>query len=373
MTDVGPTPTLEMAHAEAMSLAGELDAVALRAAGRAARVGLIVAEVAPTLAASPATGAAAEAALGVVGGLGVTSGLHAEAAAHGVRTTVRLISGADVAAARLHPLVEAEFGVAGTALALTPAGAAARLLLTAYSVRQPGSAAVLAPPTLATTAPHSLVDLLRTLDQVNEAGPVIAVQTLTAPDGRRRHIVYLRGTDTLSPLDTASQRNLRTDASVRLGRPTSYQASIERAMRASGIAATEPVLIVGHSLGGMEAAEIAQSRRYHVTNIVTAGSPVQDQSLPAYTRLISLENHGDVVPTLDGDPGRDRPGKVTVRFDDGHAAPWAAHGLDHYVHGAQAAEASPQPAVKSALADLAPFYGEAELESRTWTLSRAGE
>ena len=52
------------------------------------------------------------------------------------------------------------------------------------------------------------------------------------------------------------------------------QAVLDMVKDEAGVRSDEPVLLVGHSLGGMAAAAIlAGNSGYHVTDVVTAGSP----------------------------------------------------------------------------------------------------
>ena len=120
-------------------------------------------------------------------------------------------------------------------------------------------------------------------------------------------------------------------------RPTST-ASSTRCTR-PGSAPHEPVLLVGHSLGGMEAAALAsRDTGFAITDVVTAGSPTaQVDGFPDGVHVLSLEHHGDVVPLLDGaDNPRHR------RADHGHLRrrrprprSWAKHGYGHYLAGAR--------------------------------------
>ena len=108
------------------------------------------------------------------------------------------------------------------------------------------------------------------------ANGTIEVQTITGPDGAVRHVVYLPGTDDFNaPWDQDDDvRDLETDLDSVAGQPDAYQHGILDALHQAGIGPTEPVLLVGHSLGGMEAAAIlAGHGGYHVTDVVTAGSP----------------------------------------------------------------------------------------------------
>ena len=77
-------------------------------------------------------------------------------------------------------------------------------------------------------------------------------------------------------------------------------------------------MLTGHSLGGIAAASLAAdsgfTSRFHVTSVVTAGSPIARIDVPASVTVLSLEHEQDVVPMLDG-----------RRNDDGllgGAAPW---------------------------------------------------
>jgi hypothetical protein len=87
---------------------------------------------------------------------------------------------------------------------------------------------------------------------------------------------------------------------------------------------TEPVLLAGHSLGGIVAAALASAPRFteahRVTHVVTMGSPVGRMPVPAGVEVLSLEHRQDAVPRLDGQTNPDRISWVTVTRDlDGDA------------------------------------------------------
>ena len=142
--------------------------------------------------------------------------------------------------------------------------------------------------------PDSLAGMIRHLQQTNDLSPAdrpgdqgtIEIQTLHGPDGSVRHIVYLPGTDDLAttPLSQDSDvRDLATNLDLIAGRDTTYQQGIEEAMRRAGIGPDDPVLLVGHSQGGMEAAAmLGNGSPFHVTSVVTAGAPTaQVHGFPA--------------------------------------------------------------------------------------------
>ena len=212
--------------------------------------------------------------------------------------------------------------------------------------------------------PASLAGLVGHLRSVAALSPdpdsadngTIEVQTLGSggPDDPVRHVVYLPGTDDLGTRPWTQDddvRDLGTDLRSAAGEQTAYRRGILRAMAAAGIGPHDPVLLVGHSLGGMEAAAIAsRDSGFHVTDVVTAGSPTaQVGGFPDGVHVLSLEHRGDVVPLLDGEPNPDSTAQVTVTFDDpGTQTVEAMHGYDHYVAGAAAADASGDPAVAAA-------------------------
>jgi hypothetical protein len=218
---------------------------------------------------------------------------------------------------------------------------------------------------LADVPPADLTGLLQHLDQTNALSPpdrpddqgTIEVQALHSPDGTTRYVVYLPGTDDPGAVPgrhDGDVRDLPADLRVIADEHTSYATGIEQAMTDAGIGPHDPVLLVGHSLGGMEAASLlAHGTGFHVTHVVTAGSPIAGvHGYPPGTHVLSLENRGDIVPLLDGRDNADAIRHVTVQFDDPGPTVLDGHGLTHYVRGAAAADASTDPAVREQLASL---------------------
>jgi len=221
--------------------------------------------------------------------------------------------------------------------------------------------------------PASLGDLIAHLGQVNELPDGdIEVQTITLADGTRQHVVYLPGTDDMNPLSHDGQiRDMQGNLELMAGLPTAYGAGIVEALHQTGVAPDEPVLVVGHSQGGMQAIALAaQQTPYSFTQVVTAGSPVGGVDLPAGVGAVSLEHDGDVIPLTDAADNPDAPNHVTIGFDSGSTGLAGNHGLDHYVAGAAAADASDDPAITAALAGLAPFFQSGEVSSTVYAIAR---
>jgi hypothetical protein len=263
---------------------------------------------------------------------------------------------------------------------------AAGLLSTVYG--DPGRPVVTPYPILlGTTRPASVRDLVEHLHEVaglssrpdSPANGTVEVQTISGPDGAVRHVVYLPGTDDFNPPweQDADVRDLETDLDAVSGRPDAYQQGILEALHRAGVGTDEPVLIVGHSLGGMEAAAIlAAHGGYHVTDVVTAGSPTaQVPGFPSGSHVLSLEQRGDIVPELDGAPNPDSVEQTTVTFD-AHPAGGVTehHAYDVYEEGAGLVDTATDPSVTDAVDALHDhgFLGSGgDVTSQVFQITRA--
>jgi pimeloyl-ACP methyl ester carboxylesterase len=236
--------------------------------------------------------------------------------------------------------------------------------------------------------PGSVADVIAHLGELSElSGPdhpenngTIEIQTFTDANGEVRHIVYLPGTDDMTTLPWTQDgdvRDLATNLQLVAGHDNAYQQGILEAMHQAGIGGDEPVLLAGHSQGGMEAAAIAsQGSPFNVTNVVTAGSPTaQVDGFPPGTHVLSLEHQGDVVPLLDGEENPDSAQQVTVHFADGGTDVVDHHSFPHYVDGAAAVDASQDPSIVENLHSLVDngFLGDgtgSTVTSQTFQITR---
>lgn len=228
-------------------------------------------------------------------------------------------------------------------------------------------------------APTSLQDLVENLAAVNgtEADPrpegTIAIQQVTAPGGAVHWIVYAPGTDDAAPWHhDHTVRDTATSLELIAGHQTAYGDGIEQAMHDAGIRPDDPVLIVGHSQGGMQAVNLlSHDTGFSITNVVTAGSPMSPEDLPVddSTNVLSFENRGDIVPLLDGSPAEATGNHVTIQFDDS-AAGGPAHDLGHYVHGALAADLTGNADIREQIESMAGFLGGAATGTQGYLVTR---
>jgi hypothetical protein len=199
-------------------------------------------------------------------------------------------------------------------------------------------------------------------DRGTPAGTVRVI-AVTGPGGRRAWVVQVPGTQTWSSRAGRNPLDLSGNVHVMAGEPTAGRHLVESAMRSAGVGPGEPVLLAGHSQGGIVAAQLAADpgfrAEFHVTHVVTAGSPVASVRVPDTVAVLSLEHDEDVVPRLDGDHNPDRAGWVTVSRsttpEGGRPSPGVAHHLGSYARTAAAVDVDPDPGLARWRDDLRPF------------------
>jgi hypothetical protein len=207
--------------------------------------------------------------------------------------------------------------------------------------------------------PRDLEDLVEDLG-TTAAGDVpdgvVSIQQLTDADGHVSYVVQLPGTDDFLAEDAI--RNMGSNLNLIAGDSTAYGDAIAQAMADAHVPSDAPVMLVGHSQGGMQAAALAGDPdfAYNVTHVVTAGSPVATSGIPDDVSVVSLENTGDLVPLLDGEENHDGAHHTTVQADV-HSGSFGAedgqnHSLSTYEQIAAAADGSADPSLQEAIATM---------------------
>jgi len=153
---------------------------------------------------------------------------------------------------------------------------------------------------------------------------------------------------------------------------------VTSALALAGVGRNDPVMLVGHSQGGlvaMRAAEqYADDGSFNVTHVVTAGSPIARMAVPSTVSVLALENRYDVVAQLDGRPSPDQPNRVTVLLDEQNHDVGANHALSStYLPGARAIDddvSSPSLTAwrEGAAAFLVPSEEPADVQTTVWDI-----
>ncbi len=224
------------------------------------------------------------------------------------------------------------------------------------------------PGTIVGPPPRTAAEALELVDeQYPDRGGLpgsVAVQQLVHEDGSRSWVIAVPGTQEVVP-GRSNPTDMRTNLRLVAGQPDDMSRVVEQAMRAAGIRPDEPVLVVGHSQGGLVAARVvadpAIQSHYDVAAVLTAGSPIGGIDLPDGVQVMSLEHSQDAVPALDGRPNPDTPFRTTVERDLSRSAdprdraaasPFGAHPLSVYERTARGLEGSDDPSVQGFTAAL---------------------
>jgi WXG100 family type VII secretion target len=145
------------------------------------------------------------------------------------------------------------------------------------------------------TTPTGTSQLFTTLHKSDGSKDGIYIEQVVGTDGKTRFIVYLNGTD------AAERLTVLRNAEVIQGRPDDYiTKKIDAALEAAGYQSGKDgpeMMLVGYSQGGMDAQNIAAAGKYHVTDLVTYGSPLThaDQS---GINTVHVRATGDNVPDI---------------------------------------------------------------------------
>jgi len=179
----------------------------------------------------------------------------------------------------------------------------------------------------ASRPPTTLTDVVTALDhrddRASAAHDQIDVRVISRADGQRAFIVDLPGTRAWNDPLTAhpATNDLGTNLHALAGEVTTRERGVAEALRQAGADRNDPVMLVGHSQGGLVAAAAAHDSGsaqfpYRVSHVVALGAPIGRVTVPAQVQLLAVENAYDIVPHLDAATNRDRPQQTTVTISD---------------------------------------------------------
>lgn len=224
-----------------------------------------------------------------------------------------------------------------------------------------------------TRVPGSFEDLMSGLNYRNSQAHgdqqgQIDVRVITHADGTKAYIVDIPGTKDWHPVPLQDNRylnDLGTNLHGIAGDTTAYEKGVAEALRQAGAGPHDPVMLVGHSQGGIvatqAAADLTRSGQYSVTHVVTAGSPVGGIDVPDSVQVLSLENQHDIVPHLDAADNPDRPNRTTVSFDSQYGTVGDNHGIGtSYLPAAKALDGSTDPSVLAYRSSASPFLSNGD-------------
>ena len=217
--------------------------------------------------------------------------------------------------------------------------------------------------------PTGLGDLIATDVDVSQTDGLVRIVEVTAVDGSHAWVVAISGTQSWNPAPgenpfdvTADVRSVRAEFSAAA---IGVHLALLNAQRSTGRdTSKEPILLTGHSLGGLLATTLAADPTFHsgrrVTGVVAAGSPTGRLNVPSSVGVVSLEHSRDPVPRLDGMPVRNGgPWNTLVADPPSGGSASGAHSGALYAESAAAIEAAGRADGRTEPweAVIAPFVG----------------
>ncbi|MGC4175416.1 hypothetical protein [Demequina sp.] len=210
---------------------------------------------------------------------------------------------------------------------------------------------------------------LRETELVNDGS--IRIERWTDQSDVTHRIVYLPGTEDWLFWD-GNPVDVEADLALMARQMPQMADLVAAALVADGADPNEPVLLAGHSLGGILATALAANpdftRRFNVRALVTAGSPVGRITVPSTVSALHLEGTRDIVPGLDGKPNPDTPTRVTVHHDARRSelpelagegtSIGSAHHLDTYGQTARLVDEGLTESTDAWMRDAAEFFDE---------------
>jgi hypothetical protein len=204
----------------------------------------------------------------------------------------------------------------------------------------------------------------------------IAVEEVRGADGGLRWVVTLPGIRALP--DTPYPQDLPGAVAALALSQSAYSRAVVAALDRAGVPPGAPVLLVGHSQGGIVAMNLAgdpafNGGRCRVTHVVAAGAPITHKEALPGTRVLTVENTHDVVTHLDNEDSRRRRGtadRVDVAFSHDGGMVSGNHAADLYAAELAALRDSPAPQVRAFL-DSAELYLAGPTRTTGWRLTDA--
>ena len=274
-----------------------------------------------------------------------------------------------------------ELPVAQLASGLAAVAAGAGLLVeTKVSANLVGVSNSISPPnSIGTLAERLIADSGPSLDgksgwlrieKFREPASPVKTATGQIAVSEARYVVYIQGTQTWAPRAGTNPFDLTSNLSAisKTGFAGSERA-VALAMTQAGIGPNSKVLLVGHSQGGMVAANI--STRFAGSKVLTFGSPLGQLAGQLVAPTLAVEHERDPVPKLDSRPNPPARNWVTVRQELSGIDPVAQHEMAGYMSTALAIDAKQaDEALDRIRKQIAGFAGETAGQAYFFELKR---
>ena len=197
-------------------------------------------------------------------------------------------------------------------------------------------------------APLGLEGLAQRLVEIRGAGQVLIERY------GNRFIAYLPGTQTWSPIGLKNPIDFTSNLQAMKGSGLAasergVQLALSDAIRAAGTGSSASILLVGHSQGGLIAANIA-AKDPRVKGLVTFGAPISQLADQIKVPTVAIQHKNDIVPKLGLKANPMLENMVTVervlRISEPLVAVLEAHEIEGYAKTAEVADKSQEIGLK---------------------------
>lgn len=141
-------------------------------------------------------------------------------------------------------------------------------------------------------------------DENGDTTAGVRIVAVKQPDGTNAYIVNIPGTESNTANGNSNPLDYTSNIRLVSGQSSAASRAVAEAMARAGIPSDAPVLLAGHSQGGMIAQELATdpsfTGQYNVTNVLTAGSPTQPYAIDPNIDYLAIAHPADIVPMFDG-------------------------------------------------------------------------
>ncbi|MFO7689542.1 MAG: hypothetical protein R6W83_03165 [Cryobacterium sp.] len=220
--------------------------------------------------------------------------------------------------------------------------------------------------------PRTVADLAGRIPGPQAGAPQVRIERY-GPADAPAWVVYIGGTVDWNLTGSSDPWDMASNIAAVAGQDGASVRAVVSAMRQAGIGPHDPVIEVGHSQGGMIAAQVAASGLFSSVLTATFGAPSGGPA--ATTPTVAVEHLDDLVPATGG-VAPASPQRLLVRREafQGRRVPGGlglpAHAMAEYRRTAALIDASADPRLGGLAATLSATVGSAPGTTTLWVARR---
>ncbi|TFD62076.1 hypothetical protein E3T39_03440 [Cryobacterium suzukii] len=219
--------------------------------------------------------------------------------------------------------------------------------------------------------PTGVADLAKRIPKAVPGQPQVRIEKYV-DGGQASWAVYVGGTVDWEAVATTEPWDLTANVAAMAQENAGSFDAVMEAMQAAGIQTDDPVVVVGHSQGGLVATQVAATGAYDVQAVATFGAPETAVPVPSGVATLTVEHKDDIITAAGGASMVYSDDRVTVRrevfatTDPPADTALPAHHLDTYRETALLIDASPEANLQGFRDTVTGLLGSAPGEAVLW-------